>query len=112
MSKLTFLKTDNDFAAFRASKSFQSQVLKIRVRFRSDQNTPRFGFIVPKKVMPKVVDRNLIKRRIKSILMRTAGNLRPIDIVFYPQKDLVKKKFTDLEAEVKQLFSKAKLWKS
>lgn len=111
MVKLTFLKTDNDFAAFKISKSFQSPVLKIRVRFRSDQNNPRFGFIVPKKVMPKVVDRNLIKRRIKSVLTRTVKDLRPIDIIFYPQKDLVKKKFGELEREVKQLFSKGKLWK-
>lgn len=111
MGRLTFLKTDQDFAAFRSSKSFQTQVLKIRVRFRSDQNTPRFGFIVPKKVMPKVVDRNLTKRRIKYILAQVAAKLKPVDIVFYPHKDLVLKKFSELSAELKELFSKANLWK-
>jgi ribonuclease P protein component len=111
MGKLIFLKTDQDFAAFKSSKSFSSNVLKIRVRFRSDQNTPRFGFIVPKKVVPKVVDRNLIKRRLKSILLPLANDLKSVDMVFYPQKVLVQKKFADLNEEVKQLFTKAKLWK-
>jgi ribonuclease P protein component len=95
----------------RASKSFQNLALKVRVRFRSDQNTPRFGFIVPKKVMSKVVDRNLIKRRIKSILLRHVKKLKPADIIFYPQKEMVKKKFSEVEDEISQLFSKAILWK-
>jgi ribonuclease P protein component len=111
MGKLKFLKTDQDFAAFRTSKSFQNSLMKLRVRFRSDQNTPRFGFIVPKKVVPKVVDRNLIKRRIKSILEKYESKLKPVDMIFYPQKSVVVKKFTELSVEIEQLFSKAKLWK-
>ena len=112
MGKLKFLKTDQDFAGLRLGKSFQSSNLKLRVRFRSDQNVPRFGFIVPKKVLPKVVDRNFIKRRIKSILAQTLPKLKVADIVFYPQSALVNKNFAELESEVKQLFEKAKLWKS
>ncbi len=111
MGKLKFLKTDEDFASMRASKSFQNSGLRIRVRFRSDQNVPRFGFIVPKKIMPKVVDRNLIKRRTKSILEKFLNKLKPADVIFYPQKILLKKTFTDLEAELDELFTKAKLWK-
>ncbi|MBX4191273.1 MAG: ribonuclease P protein component [Candidatus Doudnabacteria bacterium] len=111
MGKLKFLKTDQDFAAFRTSKSFQNSLVKLRVRFRSDQNTPRFGFIVPKKVVPKVVDRNLIKRRIKSILSKLEPKLKPADMIFYPQKSLVLKKFNELAQEIEQLFTKARLWK-
>jgi ribonuclease P protein component len=95
----------------RSGKSFQNLGLKIRVRFRSDQNTPRFGFIVPKKVIPKVVDRNLIKRRLKSILLKYQAKLRPADIIFYPQKDLLKKQYVRLETDLKQLLGTAKLWK-
>jgi ribonuclease P protein component len=112
MGVLKFLKTQTDFAAFRISKSFQNRFLKIRVHFRLNQNTPRFGFIVPKKVLPKVVDRNLIKRRIKSVLAKQASKLKAADVVFYPQRELVKKPFAELEAEIKDVFSKAKLWKS
>ncbi|MBX4186945.1 MAG: ribonuclease P protein component [Candidatus Doudnabacteria bacterium] len=112
MGKLQFLKTDDDFAAFRQSKSFQTPAVKIRVRYRSDQNNPRFGFIVPKKVMPKVVDRNLIKRRLKSLLLQLEPRLKPADVVFYPQKELIRKKPAELSAVITQLFSQAKIWKS
>jgi ribonuclease P protein component len=108
---LKFLKTDADFAAFRASKSFQSKFLKIRVRYTPNQNGSRFGFIVPKKIMPKVVDRNKVKRRLKSILMSSAKNLKSADVVLYPQKELLKINFSELKLEVEGLFTKAKLWK-
>ncbi len=109
---IRFLKTDQDFSAFKSSKSFQNKLLKIRIHYSLNQNNPRFGFIIPKKVVPKVVDRNLLKRRIKSVLVKTAGKLKPVDVIFYPQKALVKKDFEFLTAEINELFSKAKLWKS
>jgi ribonuclease P protein component len=108
---LKFLKNDEDFAAFRQSKSFQSKFLKIRVRYTLSQNVPRFGFIVPKKVVPKVVDRNKMKRRIKSVLAANSAKLKGADIIFYPQKALLKIDFPTLTAEVKDLFTKSKLWK-
>lgn len=108
---LKFLKTNQDFAAFRASKSFQSKLLKIRIRYAPNQNGLRFGFIVPKKVVPKVVDRNKIKRRIKSILAKNVSKLKFSDVIFYPQKSLLKIDFAALEQEIKDLFTKAKLWK-
>jgi ribonuclease P protein component len=108
---LKFLKTDQDFASFRLSKSFQSKLLKIRVRFAANQNYSRFGFIVPKKLVPRVVDRNLLKRRIKSVLIKIQGKLKPSDVIFYPQKELVKKNYQFLTSEVNNLFTKANLWK-
>ena len=111
MGKLKFLKTDRDFASFKASKLFTGKFLKIRVRYQPHQNPTRFGFIVPKKVLPKVVDRNLIKRRIKSILIASLDQLRPVEILFFPEKQSVKQTFSQLSEEVKDLFTKAKLWK-
>lgn len=111
MSKLVLLKTDQDFKNFKANKSYQGKVFKIRVHFSANQNTPRFGFIVPKKVLPKVVDRNLIKRRLKSILQKHAPRLRPSDIIFYPGREALKWKFDELSKEVELIFSNAKLWK-
>ena len=108
---LKFLKNDQDFAAFRNSKSFQSRLLKIRVRYNLNQNVPRFGFIVPKKVVPKVVDRNKIKRRMKSVLTTINKNLKGADIIFYPQKELLKVGFENLTLEINDLFTKARLWK-
>ena len=111
MGKLVLLKTEQDFQAFRKSQSFQTKLLKIRVHFSQSQNIPRFGFIIPKKLVAKVVDRNLLKRRIKSALGKSVAKLKPADVVFYPQKALVKVTFAKLSEEVAQLFSQAKLWK-
>ena len=111
MGKLILLKTEQDFQAFRKSKGYQTKLLKIRVHYSPNQNISRFGFIIPKKLVAKVVDRNLLKRRIKSALGQAIGQVKPADVVFYPQKALVKRTFAQLTEEVNQLFSQAKLWK-
>ena len=110
MAKLSLLKTEQDFRNFKASKSYQSKVLKIRVHFSANQNHPRFGFIVPKKVLPKAVDRNLIKRRIKGILQKIS--VRPSDVVFYPNKSALKLKASELRLEVESILKIARLWNS
>ena len=107
-----WLKSDQDFESFKASKSYQTGFLKIRVHFSSDQNLPRFGFIVPKKVLAKATDRNLIKRRLKSILAKAAPRLKPVDILFFPRPQLLKRKFAEVAKEVELIFSNARLWKS
>lgn len=111
MSRLVLLKSQAEFEAFRASKSFASPLLKIRVR-PANQNAPRFGFIVPKKVLPKAADRNKLKRRMKSILFSIQAKLRPMDVLLFPSAMLLKKKFSALETAMLEIFSKARLWKS
>ncbi|MEO8065537.1 MAG: ribonuclease P protein component [Candidatus Doudnabacteria bacterium] len=111
MPKLVLLKSEKDFAAFRASKSYQSISLKIRVRINPNQNTPRFGFIIPKKLVPKVVHRNLIKRRVKSLMLKFSPKLKPVDILFFPRPQMLLKKFSELETEIALIFSNARLWK-
>jgi len=111
MSKVDLLKNEKEFEAFRQSKSFQSPALRIRVLSKINQDNPRFGFIIPKKVLPKVVDRNVVKRRIKTVLSRIVGKLKPVDVLMFPSKAILKKKFVDIEKEINNLFSSAKLWK-
>ena len=111
MGKLVLLNQEKDFQSFRRSKSFQSSSLRIRVISETRQNHPRFGFIVPKKVLPKVVDRNKLKRRIKTFLNHKLSRLRSADILIFPSASLLKKKYSELESELNQVFSKANLWK-
>ena len=106
-----FLKSEQDFNAFRLSKSYQSKLLKIRVHYSLNQNVARFGFIIPKKVVAKVVDRNLLKRRIKAVLLEDSKKVKPVDVLIFPQKALIKQTFAELQAELRELFTKAKLWK-
>jgi ribonuclease P protein component len=107
-----WLKSDQDFENFKASKSYQTGFLKIRVHFSANQNLPRFGFIVPKKVLPKATDRNLIKRRLKNILAKLAPRLKSADILFFPRSQLLKRKVADVHKEVELIFSNARIWKS
>jgi len=111
MSKLILLKTEQDFAQFRRSKSYQSEVLRLRVRFSANQNFPRFGFIVPKKTIAKASNRNLIKRRIKAVLIKRQNKLKPADFLFFPKTPILKVKFRDLESSIEKLFTDARLWK-
>ncbi len=111
MGSLVFLKTQQDFESFRASKSFQSAFLRIRVRTAQNQNSPRFGFIIPKKVLPKAADRNLLKRRMKVVLLKACPRLKATDVLFFPKSALLKKKFADLEKEIELIFTQARLWK-
>src|ERR1044071_4105526 len=97
--KLQLLKTDADFAHARFKKFSSTSSLRIRTALRN-QNSPRFGFIVPKKILPKVTDRNKVKRRLKNILTKQQSFIKPVDIIFFPQKSSLKLTFARLEAEV------------
>ena len=108
--KLVLLKTEADFAHNRFKKSFSSATLRVRTAL-SSQNSPRFGFIIPKKVLPKVVDRNKVKRRLKSLLLKHQPSIKPFDILFFPQKTSLTRTYPELEAELLQIFKKLNLWK-
>lgn len=109
--QLVFLQSQEDFDQFRRSKLFNSSNLKLRVRFNTNQNISRFGFIIPKKVLIKVTDRNKIKRRLKNLVLRNVKNIKPADFLFFPAKTALKVTYKDLETEALNLFRSAKLWK-
>ncbi|MBX4205021.1 MAG: ribonuclease P protein component [Candidatus Doudnabacteria bacterium] len=111
MTKVVTLKNEKDFAHSRFKKSFSSQTLRLRVA-QSHEAAPRFGFIIPKKVMPKVTDRNKVKRRMKVIAGKYLKNLKPADILIFPQKTSLKLTFPSLETELVNDFKRLNLWKS
>jgi ribonuclease P protein component len=111
MPKLILLKNEKDFAPARFKKSFSSPNLRIRLAF-SRQNITRFGFIIPKKVVPLASDRNKIKRRLKAIAQKCAPFLLAADILMFPQKNSLKQPFEKLQAEVINDFKRLYLWKS
>jgi ribonuclease P protein component len=111
MPGITLLKSEEDFAAFRKSRAFSSEHLKIRVHFRPNQNLTRFGFIVSKKTAPKAVDRNKLKRRLKSQLAKVSPRMLPADILMFPTRSLLKVKTDDLQHLLEKLVTDAKLWK-
>ncbi|MBI2607335.1 MAG: ribonuclease P protein component [Candidatus Doudnabacteria bacterium] len=111
MGRLKIIKQEKDFRQFRSGKSFQGPVLRIRIK-SANQNTPRFGFIIPKKTVPKVTQRNKIKRRLKSILTNNLDFIKPVDVLLFPGAIAGKKKFRELEKQTVDLFKKAGIWTS
>lgn len=108
--KPVFLKTEQDFSNFKKSRSLASINLKIRWHVPQNQNYPRFGFIVPKKTVKNVTDRNTIKRRFKTILSKSISGVGNVDILFFPKPGTIKLKFRDLELEVLDLLKKARIY--
>jgi ribonuclease P protein component len=75
--------------------------------YRENQSTvgPRVGFTVG-KVLGGAVDRNRIRRRMRSAVRNHLRELaRPLDLVFHPRKSVLTLKFSQLDAEVMQVFS-------
>lgn len=110
--RLETLKTEVEFAQFRRTKAFHSRLFRLRFTSRPNQNIARFGFIVPKKLIPAATARNQIRRRLKRIIQANLPKLKPVDILIAPNKEVVGKKYKDLELELTNLFTQARLWKS
>jgi ribonuclease P protein component len=109
-NKLVLLKSESDFDKNRFRKTFNSATFRIRVA-SGNQNTPRFGFIIPAKVVGKVVDRNKIKRRMKSALRDFLPNIKNFDIIYFPGQKVLKKQYQDLRAEIEFNLKQSRLWK-
>ena len=75
--------------------------------YRVNQNTlgPRIGFTVG-KVLGGAVDRNRIRRRMRSAVRNHLSELaRPLDLVLHPRKSVLTLKFSQLDAEIMQVFA-------
>jgi ribonuclease P protein component len=65
----------------------------------------RVGFTVG-KVLGGAVERNRIRRRMRAAVRRHLAELaRPLDVVLHPRKSVLKLKFSELEAEIGQVFA-------
>lgn len=66
---------------------------------------PRVGFTVG-KVLGGAVDRNRIRRRMRSAVRKHLSELaRPLDLVLHPRKSVLTLKFSQLDAEIMQVFA-------
>jgi ribonuclease P protein component len=109
--KLVLIKSKRDYEKNRYNKRFFGRYLKININPNSKTLTPRFGFIIPKKILPKVVDRNKIKRRIKYFLTQKASQVLPFDMIFFVKPEIIKAKYSEIAQDIKEVFNKAQLWK-
>lgn len=62
--------------------------------------------------MPKVTDRNKIRRRIKAVVAKHLPHFANFDILIFPSKNSLVKTYTELSEELASDFKKLKIWKS
>jgi ribonuclease P protein component len=75
--------------------------------YRENQSIarPRVGFTVG-KVLGGAVDRNRIRRRMRSAVRNHLRELaRPLDVVLHPRKSVLTLEFSQLDAEIMQVFA-------
>jgi len=75
--------------------------------YRENQSIagPRVGFTVG-KVLGGAVDRNRIRRRMRSAVRNHLRELaRPLDVVLHPRKSVLTLEFSQLDAEIMQVFT-------
>jgi ribonuclease P protein component len=95
----------------QGQKHFSGNVT-VFYRRRSDAAGPRIGFTVG-KVLGGAVERNRIRRRLRSAVQRhLAELLLPLDVVIHPRKAVLSMDFAQLDAEVEQVLRAIRRGKS
>ena len=107
------LTSKDDFALLKTKgKVTQSINFSLSVLKRDAGDTPRFGFVIPNKVIPKAHDRNRIRRVLSEATRYQITVVSPhFDCVFLPKPGIVRAYTADLMKEVGEAFKKAKILK-
>ena len=101
-----------DFGELISSgRSFYSPNFTLRaIRAKDVAVRSLLAVVVPKKVAPKAVTRNFLKRRLKYALIKKSRELKSgFLIAFWLKRDLSKTKYADFESEVWTLLKQANL---
>ncbi len=106
------LKKEKDFQDFKKIKeSFKGDFLILK---KKKNNFPlkRFGFVVSKKVSPKAVVRNKIKRILREAVREKIEAIKEgYDIVFFAKGKSKEELFSSFKKEIGSLLKKADLLK-
>jgi len=106
LPKTNRLITQHDFdAVFEKGRGTKRDFLIIQF-VKNTLPHSRFGFIVSKKVAPKAVDRNLIKRRLRSLITRHINNMKSsLDVVIIATPKTKGKTFEEFEKILNGFFT-------
>ena len=94
------LRKRRDFLAAAKSKKAAQRAFVLQARPRGDDNAPRFGFTISKRVAAKAVERNRIRRRLKEAVRQVAPHhaRRGTDYVLIGRRAALNEPFTDIAA--------------
>ena len=95
------LTNKKDFEkVFKAGRGRHGKILGIKFT-KNNLGNSRFGFIVSKKVSPKAVVRNKIKRKAREIIRLNLGDIKSgLNIVIICQPEITEKNYQEIEKEI------------
>ncbi len=95
---------------FKIGHSFFGIFLGIKM-VKSQNKTNNFGVLVGLKVSKSAVKRNLIKRRIKSVLTQENPKLKQgYNLVIITKAEIIDKKYSEIQEELVKGLNKLKLY--
>lgn len=101
----TFFRLGSEqFKAFRPVKRAAGALFSISAG-PSPDGKPRFSCVVSKKVSPKAVDRNAVKRRARAAV-RGLGYVPPLAVVLTARRESARASYAEIRTDIEQLFSK------
>lgn len=113
LTKKYRLTNKNDFEkVFKLGRGRYGKILGIKFAENNLENS-RFGFIVSKKVSPKAVVRNKIKRQVRGIIQSNLSNIKNgLDIIIICHPEIIGKNYQEIEKEMSQIIREIGLYYS
>lgn len=111
LSKSLRLNKNKEFdQVFKAGHSFFGIFLGIKI-IKNKKKVNNFGVLVGLKISKLAVKRNLIKRRIKSVLEDENKKLKQgYDIVVITRPEIINQNYQDIKEEISRGLNKLKLY--
>ncbi len=70
----------------------------------------KIGIVVSRKIAPRAVDRNRLRRRLAEIARLSLSHFRPAKILILTRKAALAASFSELQNEWQKLLQMAKIW--
>jgi ribonuclease P protein component len=106
------LKRDNDFKrVFKQGKYQQKDFIRLRF-LKNNLKISRFAFVIGLKISKKATQRNRIRRQLEEIIRLSFDQIKPsFDVVILAEKEIINKKYQEIETTLMGLLKEAKLVK-
>jgi ribonuclease P protein component len=96
--------------AVKKGKTLNFPFFTFRYLLNTKNPLPRFSVTVPKAVSKKAVDRNLLKRRVYSVVRKSISQIKPgVHGAFFLKKESLSVPYSVLEDEINQALKKTVL---
>lgn len=93
----------------KEGSKFSSRFFLLKFQ-RNSNNVSRFGFVVPKTISKRSVDRNKIKRCLRRCVEKNLSKIKPgMDFLIIAKKEIVKANFNLIFFEFNKVFKKNNL---